>query len=83
MDSPITTLTQVERLQLANQFEILEKLYPELAEMYAARRDIVQHGYSIQYSDVFTDIFTEMPYEECEYVYNVLDMHRTLINRLQ
>jgi uncharacterized protein YfbU (UPF0304 family) len=80
MDTFITTLTPVERLQLANQFEILEKLYPERAEIYAARRDIVEHGYTIQYGDVFSDIFNEMPFEECEYVYDVLDMHRILIN---
>jgi uncharacterized protein YfbU (UPF0304 family) len=48
--------------------------------MYAARRDIVQHGYSIEYEDVFSDILTEMPYEECKYVCNVLNMHRVLIN---
>jgi uncharacterized protein YfbU (UPF0304 family) len=82
MDTLITTLTPVERLQLANQFEILEKLNPEQAEIYAARRDIVEHGYSIQYDDVFSDIFDEMPYEECKYVYDVLDMHRVLINSL-
>jgi uncharacterized protein YfbU (UPF0304 family) len=80
MDTPITTLTPVERLQLANQLEILEKLYPEQAEIYAARRDIVEHGYSIEYGDVFSDIFTEMSFDECEYVYDVLDMHRVLIS---
>jgi uncharacterized protein len=69
----------VERLQLANQFKILEKLYPDDAEHYAASREIVEHGYSIEYGDVFANIFTEMCFEECEYVYDVLDMHRALI----
>lgn len=80
MDETIKTLTPVERLQLANQFKILEKLYPDEAVDYAASREIVERGYSIQYNDVFGSIFTEMPYEECVYVYDVLDMFRVLIN---
>lgn len=79
MDIPFTTLTPVERLQLANQFKILEKLYPEDAEHYAASGEIVEHGYSIEYGDVFSNIFPEMSFGECEYVYDVLDMHRALI----
>ena len=39
----ITTLTPVERLQLINQFSILEKLYPEHAEGYAESRRIIAH----------------------------------------
>ena len=80
MDTSVTTLTPAERLQLVNQFEILEKLYPELAEDYAAKREIVERGYTIQYDDVFGGIFNEMPLAECEYVYGVLGMFRVLIN---
>ena len=37
----LETLTPIERLQLINQFRILEKLYPEHAKDYAESRDII------------------------------------------
>ena|ERR1700691_5048142 len=73
------TLTPVERLQLINQFRILEKLYPEHAEDYAASREIIAHGYAIQYEEAFTEVYEEMDVEEGEYVYDVLNLHRTLV----
>lgn len=79
MDSSIDTLSPVERLQLANQFQILEKLDPDNAEQYAEARDIIVHGYSILYDKVFGAIYNEMPLDECTYVYDVLDLHRVLI----
>lgn len=79
MPRKITTLSTVERLKLANQLKILEKLDPDNAESYAEDRSIIEHGYSIQYDDVFSQIFEEMPEEECRYVYDVLDMYRELI----
>ncbi|AXC16127.1 UPF0304 protein yfbU (plasmid) [Acidisarcina polymorpha] len=76
----VTTLTPVERLQLINQYRILEKLDPEGADEYAADREIIARGYTAQYHTVFTDVWDEMSVEECTYVYDVLDMHRILIN---
>ena len=72
------SLTQVERLQLANQFEILEKLNPQNAECYAEKREILENGYTILYGDVFRTIYEELSMEQCRYVYDVLDMHRDL-----
>jgi|HubBroStandDraft_2_1064218.scaffolds.fasta_scaffold01583_4 uncharacterized protein YfbU (UPF0304 family) len=77
------TLTPVERLQLINQFRILEKLYPEQAEDYEESRDIIANGYTIQYGEVFSEVFEEMSMDECKYVFDVLDLHRTLINSYQ
>jgi uncharacterized protein YfbU (UPF0304 family) len=74
----LTTLTPIERQQLINQFRILEKLYPENAEDYAESRSIIAHGYTIQYEDVFSEVFEEMDIAECKYVYDVLDLYRTL-----
>lgn len=74
------SLTQVERLQLINQFAILEKLDPDHAEDYAESREIIAHGYTIQYEDVFGAVSEEMDIEDCKYVYNVLDMYRVLID---
>ena len=74
----LTTLTPAERLQLINQFRILEKLYPEDAEHYAESRGIIAHGYTIQYEEVFNEVYEEMDIEECQYVFDVLDLYRTL-----
>jgi uncharacterized protein YfbU (UPF0304 family) len=79
MDTSVTTLTPVERLMLANQLQILEKLDSENAEIYRKDRDIIVHGYTIQYDDVFTEISDEMSVDECRYVYDVLDLYRVLI----
>jgi uncharacterized protein YfbU (UPF0304 family) len=76
----VTMLTPVERLQLINQFSILEKLYPEHAEGYAESRRIIAEGYTIQYEDVFKEVWPEMEIEECKYVYDVLDLYRVLID---
>jgi uncharacterized protein YfbU (UPF0304 family) len=76
----IKTLTLAERLQLVNQFRILEKLYPERAEEYAESRSIIEHGYTIQYEGVFNELHDEMDIGECQYVFDVLDMYRVLIN---
>ena len=42
-----------ERLLLANQCKILEKLYPSDADHYAARREALERGYTLEYSSVF------------------------------
>ena len=75
----IKTLTSEQRLQFINQFRILEKLYPEHAEEYAESRSIIAHGYTIQYEEVFREVFEEMDIDESKYVYDVLDLYRTLI----
>jgi uncharacterized protein YfbU (UPF0304 family) len=79
LEMEIKTLTPVERLQLINQFKTLEKLYPEDATDYAESRDIIAHGYTIQYDDVFSEVFEEIDIEDSKYVYDVLDLHRLLI----
>jgi hypothetical protein len=72
------TLTPVERLLLANQFRILEKLYPDSAEEYAKMRSIVAQGYTIEYEGVFNEVWDEMDIGECNYVFDVLEMYDTL-----
>jgi uncharacterized protein YfbU (UPF0304 family) len=73
------SLSAVERLQLVNQFLILQKLDPDSANIYADDLKIVQHGYAAQYSELFAGIQEEMTNEECEYVHDVLEMHRILL----
>lgn len=40
-------LSKLERLNLINQFFILEKLYPEDANYYATHRKAIQEGYKL------------------------------------
>ncbi len=79
MDTTVKTLTAAERLQLVNQLRILEILDPDHAVDYAEDREIIAKGYTAQYNDVFTGVYDEMPFDECTYVYDVLDCHRVLI----
>jgi uncharacterized protein YfbU (UPF0304 family) len=72
-----TTLTDVERISLSNQFRILAKLYPERAEEYGQLCEILERGYSIFYEEVLS-VSDEMPLEECSFVFDVLNMFRDL-----
>jgi uncharacterized protein YfbU (UPF0304 family) len=83
LEKPITSLTPFERLSLMNQLRILKKLDPENAEDYENQIQILHSGYSVLYGEVFQYVFEEMPLDECEYVFDVLDMHRTLINSFE
>lgn len=83
MEQPVTSLTPFERLSLMNQLAIMKKLDPENAEDYENQIRILHSGYSVLYEEVFHNVYEEMPLEECEYVFDVLDMHRTLINSFE
>lgn len=78
MDGNVTTLTPLERLQLVNQYEMLEKMDPEHAEEYARKRRILEEGYTILYPEIFQGIDDEVSVKVCRYVFEVLDMHRAL-----
>ena len=74
-----STLTQFERLILANQLRLLEYVDPQNKEGYREQRTIVEHGYTLLYSDVFSGVYPEeLPIEECRYIFDVLDMYRDL-----
>lgn len=68
-------LTTVERMILANQCRILEKLYPDEADSYANWREAVVNGYSQQYGHIPEWFSTEeMSNEECQEVLDILTM---------
>jgi uncharacterized protein YfbU (UPF0304 family) len=69
-------LSKLERLNLINQFLILEKLYPEEADYYAKHRKAVQEGYKLHYRWIFEHLYEEMSEEECQEVLDILEMHR-------
>jgi uncharacterized protein YfbU (UPF0304 family) len=71
-------LTEAERLQLANQYAILEKLDQENAEDYSKLRKIVEEGYTILYGKVFHNLNEPVSMEESQYVFDVLHMYKAL-----
>ena len=75
----ITTLSRARAADACHQLRILEKVDSENAESYKKDREIITRGYTIEYEDVFTEIYDEMSVEECRYVYDVLDLYRVLI----
>jgi len=69
-------LSKLERLNLINQFLILEKLYPEEADYYAKHRKAIQEGYKLHYRWIFEHIYDEMSEDECQEVLDILEMYR-------
>jgi uncharacterized protein len=71
------SLSRTERWMLSNQYQILEKLYPEEAESYAEIREAIECGYEAHYE--LPSIYAEtMSEEECREVWHILDMFRAL-----
>jgi len=68
------SLTDVERLQLVNQYKILEKLDPENEKHYAELRKILEKGITIFYEKVFEDIIREISPAKCHFVEDVVHM---------
>ena len=76
---PRMKLDVKDRLMLANQYLILEALYPDEAEHFASNRQIVESGYEIQYDAIVEQIDPKpMSEAECRKVYDTLDMFRRL-----
>lgn len=71
-------LSQKDRLILVNQFKILEKLYPEEAEYYLEKREILEQGYELLYTDVFGELYERFSEEECREVLDILDLYRVI-----
>lgn len=78
------TLSKLERLKIANQYRILEKLSEgHDAEHYGNLADIYQYGYTYLY-DLATEHFHEdMPEELAQEVIDILDLHRALMFSVQ
>lgn len=74
------TLSEKERLIIANQYEILSRLAKDEQEKkdFELKRDIFVNGFSKYYSLATECFCDEMTEEECEFVINVLDLYRDL-----
>lgn len=72
-------LTRAERWILANQFRILERLYPDDAEHYARNRQVVEQGFELDYEWLSEHVYDRtMSASECSEVLDILDMHSAL-----
>jgi uncharacterized protein len=78
MDESMNNLSMKDRLIIANQLKILEKLYPEEAAEYAKHRKAIEQGYKLHYSWLTEWFYDEMSEGECQEVLSILDMYRAI-----
>jgi uncharacterized protein YfbU (UPF0304 family) len=72
-------LSRTERWILANQFRILEKLYPDEADSYAKSRETLECGYELHYRDLAEPVYEEGLSEEgCNEVIEIMAMFESL-----
>lgn len=71
------TLSIVERQILANQFRILSKIEGN-NEFYDTKADILEHGFTEKYHEVFDVNTEEIPFEICEETSQILNMYRRI-----
>lgn len=71
-------LSEIERLIIANQLKILEKLYPEDAKEYSNHRKAIEQGYKLHYSWLTEWFYDEMAEDECREVLDILSMYSAI-----
>ena len=71
-------LTIKDRLILANQYKILEALYPKEANEYAKHRKAIEQGYALHYSWTVEWFYDEMSEDDCQEVIDILNMYRAI-----
>jgi uncharacterized protein YfbU (UPF0304 family) len=75
-------LSEGERLVLATQLLVLEKLHSAKAKKLRVARRTVEGGYVSQYEGVFEDIgialYEEVPEDRCRLVNAVFNMYRAI-----
>jgi len=72
-------LSRIERWMLANQYRILEKLYPDEAKEYAHNREAIEYGYELEYGHIIEHIYEQgLSEEECREVKDIMAMFSSL-----
>lgn len=75
-------MTEVERLSLVNQYQILQALHKDdkyEAEHYRNLKEIFQKGYEYLYPEAFDKLWKPQPIEVSEEVLRILDLHRAML----
>lgn len=70
-----------ERMILANQLKILEKLYPGEENSLERQRIALEEGFSRIYDEMALPFNDEMSREECDEVFDILDMYSSILHR--
>lgn len=74
-----TKFSRVERLLLANQYRILEMLYPKEASTCQRLRTVLEEGYEYEYEQVIDHIQADiMSHSECLEALTILRLHRAM-----
>ena len=73
-------LTKKDRLLLFNQLEILKHLNPDDADRYEVDQKIIVNGYKYHYNDLVEWFDDDLDVSVSEYVFDVLQMFRSLNN---
>jgi uncharacterized protein len=76
-------LSKYERLNLINQYMILEKLYPEYADSYSLHRKALTEGYELHYKWIYENVWDGLPEDECKKVLDILEMYRNITYSLK
>lgn len=74
-------LTKVERWMLANQYRILEALYPKEKKSLQRCQEILEHGFEYEYSEISKHIYKDedaLSEQECREVIEILTMFNEL-----
>ncbi|HEX3682227.1 MAG TPA: YfbU family protein [Bryobacteraceae bacterium] len=76
-------LSKVERLILANQFRILEKIDPDEARDSQMALEILRNGYTLDYESLVSHFDKEVSEATCREVRDILDLYRALKKALR
>src|SRR5437868_5720806 len=79
-------LTYVERWTLANQYRILEALYPDEAKHHQYARTVLEEGYELHYLDLYPGLSQDegtLSEMECDEIQEILQMYWVLQNTYQ
>jgi uncharacterized protein YfbU (UPF0304 family) len=72
-------LSREQRWMLANQYQILEKLYPEEAELHSKAREVLENGFELNYDWIAEHVYEDtMSEDACQEVIYILDMFSAL-----
>lgn len=69
-------MTNIERITLINQFEILKNLSPEESNYYEEKIEILEGGYKFHYDEIFSCLSPELSSEDSRFVLDILNMYR-------
>src|SRR5690348_11724025 len=71
-------LSKIDRILLANQYRILEKLDPANAEIYASNCKVLENGFSLNYAALDQRFKDGLNSEQCSEVIQILLMFEAL-----